>query len=521
MKINLTALACLAVIICVPVISYSADLVVSGSLVVEGDADIQGDTLSIGTRADSSVTPGLNVLYLDAAAPSIYFSATRNNVAWLWQRDGEKIQMQLGGDNKLQLYDQSIAPVAKITLDPLGSSVFSGPVNFNGGTFFTGSTTFSGAFNASGTVSVSGAFSVLGAAHIFGGAVVDGALVVGSGSIGSDNNFEDGATGFMAGNFNSVGGAIIQDLGDSRYHAIRSDAIGFYIDGDIGDELAGSLRAYFTPAPKSWSMQISNVIYEGGAVTFTIPNLVNANWMALPGDWGVAYYPISMVANAEGALVTIPYDSVVMPENGCVDLLSFMPGDPVWGVTMQLNGSDLSGLSYNGGITRFLLYGSSSSDWWGGGQLMLMMPTRTSSSGSVVYGDNNVVRAVNAQAIGIGNQVLDMWDWGFGDAPSGAYGYNNLVNASGAYAFGANINNQTAQSVQVGVSNEAKITISGAGHLGIGTETPSVGLDVVGDASITGAVHLSGEVTVGGTIRIRPSGDLDMGGFKTGPVPSP
>lgn len=67
--------------------AFSADQTVAGNLTVEGDTDIQGDALSLGTRADSSITPGLNLLYGDATNPTIYFGATRGLATWVWQAD--------------------------------------------------------------------------------------------------------------------------------------------------------------------------------------------------------------------------------------------------------------------------------------------------------------------------------------------------------------------------------------------------------------------------------------------------
>jgi hypothetical protein len=114
------------------VMAFAADETVTGNLAVEGDLDIEGDSLSLGMRSDSSTMPGINLLYIDALEPSIYFTATRANASWVWQVDGEKSQMVLGGGNKLQLFDQSSTPLAKITLDPMGVSYYQNSVVING-----------------------------------------------------------------------------------------------------------------------------------------------------------------------------------------------------------------------------------------------------------------------------------------------------------------------------------------------------------------------------------------------------
>jgi hypothetical protein len=108
------------------------DQTVSGNLTVTGDADIEGSALSLGTRSDSSTTPGITLLYADAEAPSIYLSATRNNASWIWQMDGGRRQMELGGGNQLKIFDQSSVPVVGILLNPAGESSISSDLIING-----------------------------------------------------------------------------------------------------------------------------------------------------------------------------------------------------------------------------------------------------------------------------------------------------------------------------------------------------------------------------------------------------
>ncbi len=108
------------------------DQTINGNLSVTGDADIGGSVLSLGTRADSSTTPGLNLLYGDATAPTIYFNATRNGASWLWQSNTSKPQLKLTAINQLQLFDQAATPVVGITLDPVGTSIFAHSLVVNG-----------------------------------------------------------------------------------------------------------------------------------------------------------------------------------------------------------------------------------------------------------------------------------------------------------------------------------------------------------------------------------------------------
>jgi len=112
--------------------AIAQDLSVNGNLSVTGDTDLGGNTLSLGTRADSSTTPGLNLLYGDAAAPTIYFNATRSGAQWLWQQNGTSPQMKLTSSNQLLLFSTTNATTPAVTLAPAGTSTFSGPVQFQG-----------------------------------------------------------------------------------------------------------------------------------------------------------------------------------------------------------------------------------------------------------------------------------------------------------------------------------------------------------------------------------------------------
>lgn len=124
--------------------AYAADETVTGNLTVEGDTDIQGDALSLGTRSDSSVTPGLSLLYDDATNPTIYFGATRELATWVWQSDVHA-QFKVDGANTLTLFNPT-THVAGIVLNPAGTSTVAGGFTVNGvmsvpsGVFTGGST---------------------------------------------------------------------------------------------------------------------------------------------------------------------------------------------------------------------------------------------------------------------------------------------------------------------------------------------------------------------------------------------
>jgi len=67
---------------------------------------------------------------------------------------------------------------------------------------------------------------------------------------------------------------------------------------------------------------------------------------------------------------------------------------------------------------------------------------------------------------------------------SGAFGYNNTVNASDAYVLGEGITNNLQGSVQIGSSNTNKLTVDSNGRLGIAA-APANGLLTVGTNTTT------------------------------------
>ena len=191
-------------------LALAIDQTVIGNLSVTGDTDLGGNTLSVGTRTDSSTTPGLNLLYGDATTPTIYFNATRSGASWLWQSNSSTPQLKLSGTNQLLLYDQATTPAVKITLDPVGTSTFTNSVvvggAFNASTIagvgtgitgitqaqianltadllarptFTGTNTFNGTNAFSNTSAASSAVS--GAVQVAGGIGVGGTSYFGKG----------------------------------------------------------------------------------------------------------------------------------------------------------------------------------------------------------------------------------------------------------------------------------------------------------------------------------------------------
>jgi len=126
------------------------------NLTLTGTADIAGNTLSLGTGAGSY--PGWLGVYTDGSTSYVDLQGTRNANNWRWWQKASgtaELQMTLGSDHKLVLYDQSSTPVAMITLDPMGASTITNSLTV------TGSITVNGANNQMPNQTLTGTNSVL------------------------------------------------------------------------------------------------------------------------------------------------------------------------------------------------------------------------------------------------------------------------------------------------------------------------------------------------------------------------
>lgn len=93
---------------------------------------------------------------------------------------------------------------------------------------------------------------------------------------------------------------------------------------------------------------------------------------------------------------------------------------------------------------------------------------------SMAVGHSNTAAGVSSVAVGSKNFVSSAATLGL------AFGDENKVYASGASAFGSGISNFVADSLMIGPSDSAKITILPDGKVGIGTAAPASKLNIAG-----------------------------------------
>lgn len=130
---------------------------------------------------------------------------------------------------------------------------------------------------------------------------------------------------------------------------------------------------------------------------------------------------------------------------------------------------------------------------------------------SVAIGNGNSTSATGAIAIGVGNSAgfntnstsvghsnnssLGGSSFGRGNTTSHstaiAFGDGNSVSGATAAAFGIGVSNSTANSLMIGPSDAAKVTILSSGNVGIGTTTPSELLEVIGNVKATSFISTS------------------------------
>jgi len=111
---------------------------------------------------------------------------------------------------------------------------------------------------------------------------------------------------------------------------------------------------------------------------------------------------------------------------------------------------------------------------------VLLGISNTGDYGGVIFGrSNSTGAAMGSVAIGISNTIAT--DNGM------ALGISNNTSGFGAVAIGVGVTNNIANSLMIGPSDAAKMTILSSGNVGIGTTTPLTPLDVNGEIRTRGS----------------------------------
>jgi hypothetical protein len=140
---------------------------------------------------------------------------------------------------------------------------------------------------------------------------------------------------------------------------------------------------------------------------------------------------------------------------------------------------------------------------------------------SLALGFDNISDQLSATALGYNNSATGLQSTaiGYQNTASGlntfALGLSNNVSASGAFAIGNGITNSIANSLQIGPSNTAKLTILSTGNVGVGTTSPYAKLSVAGliVASNISATSTTATSTFMGALGVgtaSPDGNVQM-----------
>lgn len=137
---------------------------------------------------------------------------------------------------------------------------------------------------------------------------------------------------------------------------------------------------------------------------------------------------------------------------------------------------------------------------------------------NVAIGGTSMYYATDAYAnTAVGAHALQYISAGYKNVIIGAYSGNSTATGSHNIIVGYNINlPDSAASNQMSIGNllfatglDGENTTVSSGKIGIGTATPATKLDVAGDATVRGVLHVA------------PGGDISMGDFTAGTNPLP
>jgi hypothetical protein len=209
----------------------------ASDLTVTGTADIWGNSTFFGTLVSGGATyPGLG-LYYNGANPSVQLMATGTGVTWEWCWTGGSpplsgTTMLLDQSNRLILFSPT-SGLLGITLDPSGTSSF------------TGSVTMSGTDNEMPNQNLAGANSILtmglADSRYVQGSTANGTLALGMNSSASGTNST--AIGYQALANETDGSAVFGSMSEASGNFATAVGYGIKADGQGSTAMGNSAYA--------------------------------------------------------------------------------------------------------------------------------------------------------------------------------------------------------------------------------------------------------------------------------------
>jgi len=462
---------------------YITGNIVSGTnLIVTSNTDIYGNTLSMGSQAGTSNTPGWETVYIDGTNSAVYFQAARPGNEWYWQQNGNtslQPQMTLDSSGNLVLYSNG---TNEITLTPAvtGTSTFSSSVIIDG----TNNTMPHQILTSSNSVLTEGladnryvldSSSIIATGNSTVGNYSTDSVAMGNSTVGT-NSWSSLATG------NSTVGTWSADsvaMGNSTVGNYSTDSVA------MGNSTVGAYSNYALALEGSTASQ-SNAVAIGSA------SATGINSTAIAGSSASAYGALSIGYGSSASA----YYSMVIGYNS----------------SANCNFSTASGF-YNNANNYFATASG----------------TYTSASGyfSASAGVGTLAQSYDSFVIGVGN---------VGGGNSGTWvptdplfevgnGNTNISLAQDGRSYWSDYGgppifsstNNFGNPVATGPS-DAFVVYKNGNAVVQGTLTAGGAISTT-NAISAGSISTSSNIVANGVVRCLPGGDLSMGSYTAGTAP--